>query len=172
MSGPAQITATERPSAMSPQNFSAHSMLYLVGRPILAGTCVDRSLVRVGIFALRSSTLIAMRGARALVRFLAFSISARSTGLGGGRFASLSANACSSAARRSAAVLSATGAWVGSSLAYSLATSITPCTQIISTCGAFVRLYRQVGRLMTWPLQLLWLLAKRRPQTGRLSNPV
>jgi hypothetical protein len=35
-----------------------------------------------------------MRGARALVRFLAFSISARSTGSGGGRLASFSANAC------------------------------------------------------------------------------
>jgi hypothetical protein len=41
----------------------------------------------------RSSVLIAMRGARALVRFLAFLISARSTGFGGGRFASLSAKA-------------------------------------------------------------------------------
>jgi len=36
---------------------------------------------------------IAMRGARALVRFLAFSISARSIGSGGDRFASLSVNA-------------------------------------------------------------------------------
>jgi hypothetical protein len=34
-----------------------------------------------------------MLGARALVRFLAFSISARSSAFGGGRFASLSANA-------------------------------------------------------------------------------
>src|SRR5262249_52461795 len=50
MSGLAQISATERPSAMRPQNLSAHSMLYLVGRPILAGTCVDRLLVRGGIF--------------------------------------------------------------------------------------------------------------------------
>src|SRR5262249_47723508 len=49
MSGLAQISATERPSAMRSQNLSAHSMLYLVGRPILAGS-VDRSLVRGGIF--------------------------------------------------------------------------------------------------------------------------
>src|SRR5262249_24612910 len=51
MSGLAQISATERPSAMRPQNLSAHSMLYLVGRPILAGTCVDGVLVLAGIFA-------------------------------------------------------------------------------------------------------------------------
>jgi hypothetical protein len=50
MSGLAQISATERPSAMRPQNLSAHSMLYLVGRPILAGTRVDGVLVSGGIF--------------------------------------------------------------------------------------------------------------------------
>jgi hypothetical protein len=44
---------------------------------------------------------MAMRGARALVRFLAFSISARSTSLGGDRFASLLAKARSSTALRS-----------------------------------------------------------------------
>src|SRR5215467_3325762 len=51
MSGLAQILATERPSAMRSQKLSAHSWLYLVGRPILAGTCVDGVLVRGGIFA-------------------------------------------------------------------------------------------------------------------------
>src|SRR5262245_9274685 len=50
MSGLAQISATERPSAMRAQNRSAHSALYLVGRPSLAGTCVDGVLVRGGIF--------------------------------------------------------------------------------------------------------------------------
>src|SRR6266576_2336816 len=50
MSGLAQISATERPSAMRSQNLSAHPILYLVGRPILAGTCVEGVLVRGGIF--------------------------------------------------------------------------------------------------------------------------
>jgi hypothetical protein len=43
---------------------------------------------------------LTIRGVRALVRLLAFSISARSTGFGGGLFASLSAKACPSAVAR------------------------------------------------------------------------
>src|SRR5262245_3606646 len=49
MSGLAQISATERPSAMRSQNLSAHSVLYFVGRPSFVrrpsfvGTCVDRA---------------------------------------------------------------------------------------------------------------------------------
>src|SRR6516162_7678168 len=50
MSGLAQISATDFPSAMRLQKVSAHSIVYLLGRPILAGTCVDRLLVRGGIF--------------------------------------------------------------------------------------------------------------------------
>jgi hypothetical protein len=53
-----------------------------------------------------------MRGARAF--FIAFSIAARSTGFGGGRFASLAAKAFSSAARRSSASLLADSATAGS----------------------------------------------------------
>src|SRR6266436_1304091 len=38
---------------MRSQNLLAHSSLYFVGRPILAGTCVDRLLVRARIFTSR-----------------------------------------------------------------------------------------------------------------------
>src|SRR5262249_11166907 len=49
MSGLAQISATDWPSAMRAQNRSAHSRLNFVGLPILAGTRVDRLLVRAGM---------------------------------------------------------------------------------------------------------------------------
>src|SRR5262245_60067625 len=70
MSGLAQISATDFPSAMRLQKASAHSTVYLLGRPILAGTCVDRLLVRGGIFitsSWRRDLRIAVAFAQAMI---------------------------------------------------------------------------------------------------------
>src|SRR5262249_6811869 len=122
-------SVTERPSAMRSQNLSAHSMLYLVGRPILAGTCIDRFLVRGGIFA--QSPL-----GGAIRRMIATEHN--------GKVAALTRD---------------------------LHGAPPAARLVISTCGAFARRYRQVRDFLPRPSHALWLLAKRRPQIDRLSNP-